>query len=73
MKLPNAAVLSRTAIVRSHHAGGLLQGNCRTIEFRADAAHPQGVRGVDYATADRLISLKETHRISVQLAVAKSA
>lgn len=72
MKLPNAAVLSRTAIVRSH-AGGSLRGNCRTIEFRSDAEHPQGRRGVDYATADRIISLKETHRISVQQAVAKSS
>lgn len=72
MKSPNAAVLSRTAIVRSHHAGGSLQGPCRTFEFRSDSAHPQGLRAVDYATADRLISLKETHRISVQLAVAKS-
>lgn len=73
MKLPNAAVLSPTAIIRSHYAGISLRGNCRTIEFRADAAHPQGLRGVDYATADRVISLKETHRISVQQAVAKSA
>ncbi len=72
MKLPNAPAMSRTAIVRSHHAGGAVQ-SYRTIEFRSDSAHPQGLRDVDYATADRLISLKETHRISVQLAVAKSA
>lgn len=73
MKLPNAAVLSSTAIVRSYQAASGLRGTCRTIEFRSDAKHPQGIRDVDYATADRLISLKQIHRISVQLAVAKTA
>jgi hypothetical protein len=73
MKLPNAAVLTSTAIVRSYQAGSPVRGTCRTIEFRSDAKHPQGMRDVDYATVDRLISFKQTHRISVQLAVAKTA
>lgn len=71
MKSPNAAVLSRTAIVRLQHAGPV-RGHCRPIDFRTDADHIQGRRGVDYATGEQLITLKATHRISVQQAVAKS-
>ena len=73
MKSPNAAVHSPTALVRrSEKIGGPLGGRCRTIDFGASADQLRGRRDVDYATSDALISLKVTHRISVQLAVAKS-
>jgi hypothetical protein len=70
MKSPNAAVYSRTAIVRSLPVGGPLGGSCRAIDFRSGADHIQGRRGVDYAAGDSLITLKANHRIGVQEAVA---
>lgn len=73
MKSSNAAVLSPTALVRrSEKIGGPTGGRCRTIDFCTDADQARGRRDVDYATSDALISLKVTHRISVQLAVAKA-
>jgi hypothetical protein len=73
MKSPNTAVLSPTALVRrAEKIGGPAGSRCRTIDFGADAHEIRGRRDVDYATNDALISLKVTHRIGVQLAVAKS-
>jgi hypothetical protein len=73
MKSPNAAVLSPTALVRrSEKIGGPTGSRCRTIDLCVDADQIRGRRDIDYATNDALISLKATHRISVQLAVAKS-
>jgi FtsZ-interacting cell division protein YlmF len=62
MKSPNSAVYSPTAVVRSN--------KCRAIDFRSGADHIQGRRGVDYAAGGCLVTLKATHRIGVQQAVA---
>jgi hypothetical protein len=70
MKSPNSAVYSPTAVVRSRRVGGLLGNNCRAIDFRSGADHIQGRRGVDYAAGGCLVTLKATHRIGVQQAVA---
>jgi hypothetical protein len=73
MKSPNAAVISPTSLVRRSDQLGRSPGSrCRTIEFRSGADSIRGRHDVDYATSEVLVSLKVTHRIGVQLAVAKS-
>jgi hypothetical protein len=67
MKTSNAASLTGTMVVRSHQES---VANVRPIDFRSGPDHIQGRRGVDYATSDLLVSLKATHRIGVQRAVA---
>jgi hypothetical protein len=72
MKSPNAAVDSPTTLVRRSEQIGRSAGNrCRTIEFRSGTDSTRGRHDVDYATSEILVSLKVTHRIGVQLAVAK--
>lgn len=70
MKSPNAAVFSPTTVIRAQRIGGPLGSNRRAIDFRSGADHIQGRRGVDYAASDCLVTLKATHRIGVQDAVA---
>jgi hypothetical protein len=71
MKSPNAAVMSPTALVRRSEQLGRPGSRCRTIEFRSGTDTTRGRHDVDYATSEILVSLKVTHRIGVQLAVAK--
>lgn len=61
------ASLRGTTIVRSRQEA---VENARAIDFRSGPDHIHGRRGVDYATSDVLVSLKATHRIGVQRAVA---
>ena len=61
------ATLSGTTVVRSHQE---TVANTRAIDFRSGPDHIQGRRGVDYASTGVLVSLKATHRIGVQRAVA---
>lgn len=72
MKSPNAAVISPTALIRPSEQIGRPGSRCRTIEFRSGVDPVRGRHDVDYATSEILVSLKATHRIGVQLAVAKS-